>query len=917
MIATTKIKMDLANLQRQPCVDVMQDDRYSRDLEISLFTGGVPFLLPQDAAVLLRCRKPDGLLVVYDTLPDGEAAWQISGNKVTVALAPQVCTAAGRGELTVSLLCGDRQLSSFTLLLRIHPLPRGVKESEKYIHVNGFLPQSTGAKVGQYLRVASAQDGKVTAVEGAFLSGGGGDAGAELPAYVTAEVDRLAQTVQLRQNEHTLTFLACSDPHYSDVHSHSAQMGEGLLHCAQAMNALRKRVRIDFTAQLGDLVWDSGETPRQAMGAMRYVNQLLTDGQLPEFHARGNHDCLYSSTQPLNDAQVFANVGIFNNGAVYDSANRLGGWCYRDFPDVKIRVVCINTCEASDGSFSVSQAQIDWLRAVLDLTTLGEGWGSVLLSHHPLDWYGSAQPVIAAVAAASGVLCAIHGHVHGYKMDTMVGTAIPRIAIPNICFYRNNEYGENGKAENSEGIEFGEPVTYDKTADSAEDTAFCVVTIDRGTGRLYADHYGAGYSRAAALDGCALESVPVGYTLDNVTTGTAPEQVSRGAAFVVRLKAAHGYTLGTVKVTMGGEDVTEEAYSAGTVGISCVTGEVRITASATASAAGGEDTGGEESGDTGTSVTGDLVRSSIDMDGSLYNGCGYRTDYRLSSDGSMKVLTGAISSGFIAYDGQNLCVGGSSAATVGTLGNYLVLYDVNFQFLNALGFDNLHSYGADWAAVDGKYALTIDPDALTNEAAKAQLMAAAYIRASLGKVAASDFYVTLSSGNASEDDDQTGMDSEPDTGEEPVTPYTNLVTDSIDSDGSVYNGCGYQADCRLNSSGGITALAGAIASGNIPYTAGQVVRICGAADSAVGYEGNYFGMYNAAFARINTIDFYNMVSYGAVWEQLGEKYMLTIDPAALTNEYVKDQLASAVYIRASLGTGNASDFIITLDQQIS
>ena len=42
---------------------------------------------------------------------------------------------------------------------------------------------------------------------------------------------------------------------------------------------------------------------------------------------------------------------------------------------------------------------------------------------------------------------------------------------------------------------YGEKTTYEKTANSAEDTAFSVVTIDLKYNRIYVTNYGAGYDR--------------------------------------------------------------------------------------------------------------------------------------------------------------------------------------------------------------------------------------------------------------------------------------------------------------------------------------------------------------------------------------------------------------------------------------
>lgn len=896
MIATTKIKMDLANLQRRIRIDAVQDDRYSRNLQISLYNGSLAFTPPADTSVLVRYRKPDGTAGIYDTLPDGSTAWSISGNTVTVALAPQVCTVSGQAELVVSLLWGGAQLSCFTIGLDIHPQPQGTADSKPYSQISGFLPQPTNAKVGQFLKVAAMENGRVTALQTGSITGSTTvAASADVPDYVAEEAARAADVAQNRQGGSSFTILACSDPHYSASHADAAQLASSVRHAAQAMGVISQRIHIDLAAVLGDLVWDGGESADEATAAMTFVNSALAEAWhgIPNLRVCGNHDCAANSADPLEEDRIFARVGIYNRDAVTDPDYRAGGYCYRDFPQHKLRVILLNTSQASDGSFALSDRQIAWFTQALDLSSLGEGWGSIVLSHHPLDWYGSGHAAVQALKNGGNVLCCIHGHVHNYKVDLVAGTTIPRIAVPNICFHRNNEYGSNGAPENSQGIEFGEDRTYEKTADCARDTALCILTLDRDSGILYADHYGAGYSRVIRLDGSALQSHRIVCDLTGVSISTLPDSLSQGAAFAAELTVEDGYTLQSIAVTMDGVDVTGDVCDGNHIRIDAVTGELVITAVAAKQAQDGEE---DITPDAPEEASENLVPSSVDTDGNVFNGTGYLTGYRLNSSGNTTALDGAIASGFIPYTGQVICIGGSAASVAGTVGNYLCLYDSSFQWINSLDFGNLVTYGGQWKQ-SGSYQLTVDPAGLTNETVLAQLASAAYIRCSLGNpVSADAFTVTLGSSGAS-------------------SGYTNQVTRSVDTDGTVYNGCGYLTGHRLDASGAV-ALSGAIASGYVPYN-GQVIRIWGSSDASVGVDGNYFCMYGSDFSHINTIDFYNMSNYGAVWEQVGEKYMLTIDPAALTNVYVQEQLASAGYIRASFGIiGSAEDFVITLDESI-
>lgn len=210
--------------------------------------------------------------------------------------------------------------------------------------------------------------------------------------------------------------------------------------------------------------------------------------------------------------------------------------CFRDFDNFRLRVIMLNTMDLKGQTVDadnqpttyMSAVQLQWLAESLDLSEKPDGaeWSILLLAHHPLDWGTniSACKILSAYNTGTAfsltrdgvtvsydyvgkngarVIAQIHGHTHCFTAgelhiwsgDDASGTiGTKRITIPNACFLRNNEYGENGTNDNN-GLEFGETTTYAKTADTAEDTAFCVVTIDLAEKTIYADHYGAGYDR--------------------------------------------------------------------------------------------------------------------------------------------------------------------------------------------------------------------------------------------------------------------------------------------------------------------------------------------------------------------------------------------------------------------------------------
>ena len=82
----------------------------------------------------------------------------------------------------------------------------------------------------------------------------------------------------------------------------------------------------------------------------------------------------------------------------------------------------------------------------------------------------------------------------------------------------------------------------------------------------------------------------------------------------------------------------------------------------------------------------------------------------------------------------------------------------------------------------------------------------------------------------------------------------NLVPTSIDTDGSIFNGKGYQDECRLNSSGVVTSQANSTAIGFIPAKKGDKFQITGVRfgiSSTAGVYG-YISLYDANKTKVSS-----------------------------------------------------------------
>lgn len=365
-----------------------------------------------------------------------------------------------------------------------------------------------------------------------FLQGNLTISGANtVPAYVSEEAHRVAKVVQSLQNDHTFSFLALADMHYQAEGEYAAQSHASLLHASQAAEIIGSLVHLDFVAMLGDVGWGYGETIDGALEEKNGANALMGPALLgyQNFRAEGNHD-KNTSAVTLSSAQVYNTIGRFN-GDVERGETPVRNYCLKDLPQHKLRVIVVNTSDPNglDGKGDgVSDEQLLWFAGALDLSEKENAaeWSILLLSHEPIDFdfFGGdaddsytkpeIQKILEAYAAGSSVtVCGsavsykgknvaavignIHGHLHNYAVGNLGDSALMRVSAPNVVFYRNNEYGDPAPYPNEDfRARWGDGgIKYEKTADSAEDTAFCVFTVDTAAKKIYATHYGAGIDR--------------------------------------------------------------------------------------------------------------------------------------------------------------------------------------------------------------------------------------------------------------------------------------------------------------------------------------------------------------------------------------------------------------------------------------
>ena len=517
---------------------------------------------------------------------------------------------------------------------------------------------------------------------------------ADIPDYVKAEALSVAEKVKAVLQPDSIVFLAVSDFHHTgeQVDGWQTNINAGNLHACMALKVLAYILpQIDFACMLGDVTFGSTATTEALLKSqIAEINSWLDEAYkgIPQFRTVGNHDTGEYSTL-VGAEYLFSAIGKYCEGATYGSTEY--GYCYRDFADKKLRVICLNTCEGEttggeSASYVCSPAQRLWFAQTLyDVGSKSDAasWSVLVLAHYPLD-YGGTYPMSNIVKAyveggsttengtvvnfnghnAAKFVANVHGHNHCFQAGKLhsvangQGTEFDawRMCTPNACFYRNNS-----GVTTIYGISFGDPAPYDKTAGTGKDTAFNINVLNPSEQVIYSFCYGAGIDRTIGYAATVYRSIT--NSLSHVSNSNAAVSVEDGAAYTATLTAESGYTMGSVVIKMGGVDITSTVYTAstGAISIAKVTGDVTITAVATKIV-------------TYTN----LVPTAVDSNGAS---APYTDGKYLGSNGAPSDMSGFVTTGFIPFDGgaEHVYRIGGDGITWNTYGCSIAWYNADFS----------------------------------------------------------------------------------------------------------------------------------------------------------------------------------------------------------------------------------------------
>lgn len=304
--------------------------------------------------------------------------------------------------------------------------------------------------------------------------------------YFQAEMEDTISKVRAVQNEPNLTFFMVTD-----IHSYFVSGAEELYKTSVTnMRYLLNEIPCDGVIDLGDNI----EGYSTSIIAKDYGNKVMNEFRsigIPVYSVIGNHDdnrYHYSSTaQRLTVPERYQLIVNPTREVVYDDT---GLNYYVDFPEFKIRMICLNS--VSDYTYKFTTDTCTWFSG----TALGtpDGYGVIISTHvapsgswnynnttpqnsatilSSLDTYSSSKDVV-------GILC---GHNH---VDAVFSSPYPGVTL--CCEKFENENGDPSKWPSGS-------VKPSRTLGTASEDCWDVVVIRPNSRKINLIRFGAGNDR--------------------------------------------------------------------------------------------------------------------------------------------------------------------------------------------------------------------------------------------------------------------------------------------------------------------------------------------------------------------------------------------------------------------------------------
>lgn len=318
-------------------------------------------------------------------------------------------------------------------------------------------------------------------------------------------MQNIADTANGYRKENALSFLWVTDTHATEKNTH----------IASKVAQMTKYFPCEYVAHTGDII-DGVSKKDKELSILTTLNTKFLDSNCPVFYVKGNHDdnCLYARKNGklgehyILDKEIYERTLAFNESAkTPDGNDKL--YYYYDDENTKIRSIFVNVFDCSEEcdengvrlydarAQAFSQEQLNWLKHdALNFSAKenSEEWAIIIFSHMYMNKY--AYRILGdfqngkntfAEQGAGEVIAWFVGDDHldtlSYYNWTYDNFKTCRVGCLNASSAKDNT--EDAKPDNT--------ILYppSKPANTENETAFDLVTIDRDNGLIYLTRYGA------------------------------------------------------------------------------------------------------------------------------------------------------------------------------------------------------------------------------------------------------------------------------------------------------------------------------------------------------------------------------------------------------------------------------------------
>ena len=389
-----------------------------------------------------------------------------------------------------------------------------------YIFING-QPMGNGLEIGEIKEI----------VEDPTLL-------TDIVEYYRTPTQEVVDTVN-SYDDSVLSFVVIADTHGS-ANQHNSQA---------IVNYMLENSKADKCFWLGDVCiheWVPDEFVEYATPLLKNKDKI--------FFAIGNHE--YSRADGSSD-DMSALVDYFT--AQRNPTENFN--YYHDDVEHKVRCIIVDTEKQGNNREWIAEA----------INTLPDGYKYLVFGHTPIGYSDGADGVPWAINDATTSLTILENNPQdciGYFCghEHVDAKHIVRNRYWEVCFICD-------RFDNTNWYD-GFAVT-DRVVGTISEQAVSVVSINIETGDVIVHRIGAGsgYTYNYLIGECLVTN-----QLTNVTTDSAVTNVFEGESYTANLTPDDGYEITSVMVTMGGVDITSDAYLNGVVFIENATGDIVITA---------------------------------------------------------------------------------------------------------------------------------------------------------------------------------------------------------------------------------------------------------------------------------------------------------------------------------------------------